>query len=398
MKVSSTKTEPSTSSRLRNAVFGGSVRKRLLTLMVLMGLAALGTGVAKANDLFNATLDQTGLTSQNNPCPVGWVVDATKTISGAYFDGGDSETWCNVLDPDGWGFFFKPFAGSLGPPADLLTVQLYQDNACTPDTKCTLSGYAAGEANYSGFFNTNSPAPQTLFFVEFLDAGGNGLVTNEYDLVANGLPNGGPGSMALLTTPQYTAPANTATVRVGAWIRNTYSTTGSQSFFVDAFDLETVAPAGSPVITSQPSGTTVAPGGTATITVVATGATAYQWQLYSTNLLNDPGHISGATGPTLTITGASAIDVGHYRVRVSNAVGAVYSTNAPLALVSINFYPVVPITGKIGDTYRVDYSTAVAPTTWIPLSTNKLTTSPQLVIDSSSPGSNTRFYRAVFLY
>ena len=61
-----------------------------------------------------------------------------------------------------------------------------------------------------------------------------------YDLIANGMPTTGPGSMALLTTPQYTAPNNTATVRVGAWIRNTYGTSGSQSFFVDCFDLETV--------------------------------------------------------------------------------------------------------------------------------------------------------------
>lgn len=48
-------------------------------------------------------------------------------------------------------------------------------------------------------------------------------------------------------------------------------------------------------------------------------------------------------------------------------------------------------------TYRVDYSTAVAPTTWIPLTTNKLTTSPQTIIDATSAGNNTRFYRSVFL-
>jgi hypothetical protein len=54
--------------------------------------------------------------------------------------------------------------------------------------------------------------------------------------------------------------------------------------------------------------------------------------------------------------------------------------------------------GKIGDTYRVDYATSLAPTTWIPLSTNLLTTSPQLVLDASSPGDKSRFYQAVFLY
>jgi hypothetical protein len=365
------------------------------SLLAALGLAAC-VSVSNANDLFNGTLDTIALQDQNNPTPVGWVVAGSKSVSGTFFDGGDSEPWCNVADLGGYGFFFKPFQGNQ-PAGDLLTVDLYQDNACTPGTKVTLSGYAAGEANYSGFFNTNAPAPQTVFFVEFLDGSGNGIITNTYNLIANGLPNGGPGSMALFTTPQYTAPANTATVRCGTSIRNVYGTTGAQSFFVDAFDLESVAPPGSPVITTQPTATTVSPGGTAHLSVVATGATTYQWQLYNTNISNG-GNISGATTANLTITGASASNVGHYRVRVGNASGALYSASVPLALVGISFYPVVPITGKIGDTYRVDYATAVAPTTWIPLSTNVLTTSPVLVVDPGSAGSNTRFYRAVFLY
>lgn len=372
--------------------------KPLRSAIAVLGLTAWATGVANGNVLFNATLDQIGITTQNNPCPIGWVVDAELSTSGGFFDGGDSETFCNVCDPGGYGFFFKPFQGSVGPPADLLTVQLYQDNPCTPGTMCTLSGYASCEANYSGLFTTNSPAPQTLFFVEFLDSSNNGLVTNVYDLIANGMPTTGAGNMALLTTPQDTAPNNTATVRVGAWIRNTYTTTGSQSFFVDCFDLETVAPSGSPVITTQPAQTTATPGSTVTLSVVATGATAYQWQLYDTNIVDVPGHISGSTTPTLTITGVSASDVGHYRVFVSNASGGVYSADAPLALDTLNFFPVIALDGKLGDTYRVDYSTAVAPTTWTPLSTNKLIISPQYIIDTTSPMNNTRFYREVFLY
>jgi hypothetical protein len=380
--------------------------KRLLILGSIICSLGLSITAATANDLFNANLDiidhiitqPDGRPGQNNPCPVGWNVDADKTISGLQFDGGDSEPWCNVQDTGGYGFFFKPFVGTAPPPADLLTVQLFQDNSCTPGTKCTLSGYAAGEANYSGFFTTNSPNPATLFVVAFLDGSGNLLASNVYNLVAAGLPNSGPPSMALFTTPQYTAPANTATVRVGASIFNVYSTGGSQSFFVDAFDLETVPAPGSPVINTQPAQATVSPGGNASFTVGATGATSYQWQLNNVNLANVPGHISGATGPTLTITGAGTADVGHYRVRVSNASGALYSASAPLAIQDIHFYPAVELTGKLGDTYRVDYSTAVNPTTWIPLATNKLTTTPQLFIDTGSPGSNKRFYRSVFLF
>ena len=374
--------------------------KRLLTLAAVAGLAVGGIRVANAtNVLFNGNLDQTGFTSQNNPCPIGWVVDASKSVSGAFFDGGDSETFCNVADPGGYGFFFKPFQGSVGPPADLLTVHLYQDNSATPGTKFTLSAYASCEANYSGLFTTNSPKPATVFFVEFLDSANSVLASNAFDLVANGLPTAGPGSMAQLTTPQYTAPSGTVTVRAGAAMFNTYGTSGGQSFFVDVFDLEAEAAPGAPVITNQPAQTTVSLGGTASFTVGVsnTAGVSYQWQLYNTNLSNT-GEFSGVDTKTLTVTGVSASDVGHYRVLVSNTAGSVFSADATLAIMGVGFYPVISITGKIGDTYRVDYSTKVDPTTWIPLSTNKLVTSPQLIIDTSSPGNNSRFYRAVFLY
>jgi hypothetical protein len=373
--------------------------RKPLTLITALSLVAWGAGVARANDLSNGNLDEVAISSQNNITPTGWTVDASKSISGQNFDGCSSEPWCNVQDPGGYGLFFKPFQGSQ-PDADLLTVHFYQDNPATPGTKFTLSGYAAGEPNYSGFFTTNTPVPQTLFFVEFLDAGGNGLVTNVYDLIAAGLPSGGPGSMVQLTTPQFTAPANTTTVRAGVSMINTYGTTGGQSFFADAFDLVSVAPPGSPVITSQPSSTTVAPGGNTAMTVGISNpaGASYQWQFYNTNISNG-GHWSGASTPTLTVTGASVSDVGHYRVLVSNGSGSVYSQAAALALQTLSISPVVTIQGKIGDTYRVDYSTIVAPTTWIPLSTNKLTISPQSIIDFSAPNSfnASRYYRSVYV-
>jgi hypothetical protein len=240
-----------------------------------------------------------------------------------------------------------------------------------------------------------------LSVIEFLDASSSVLASNGFDLVAAGLPNSGPGSMSsfLYTTPGVTAPPNTVTVRAGAFMLNAYGTSGGQSFFVDAFDLEAVAPPSAPVITNQPDQTTVALGATATFTVGVsnTAGVTYQWQHANVNLSNG-GNISGADQKTLIVTGVAASDVGHYRVLVSNGAGSVYSADATLAIVGLNFFPVMSITGKIGDTYRVDYSTKVDPTTWIPLSTNKLTTSPQMVIDTSSPMDNTRFYRAVFLF
>jgi hypothetical protein len=181
---------------------------------------------------------------------------------------------------------------------------------------------------------------------------------------------------------------------------NAYSTMGGQSFFVDNLVLNAIAPAGSPVVTNQPNAVTVAPGGTASFTVGVSNSAgiSYQWQLYNTNLVNGGG-ISGATSQTLTITGASAANVGHYRVRVSNSSGSTYSSSAPLALQSLSFFPVVVLTGKVGDTYRTDYATTLTPTPdWTPFSTNKLASATQMIIDSSSPGSNKRFYRSVFLH
>lgn len=367
---------------------------RLLTFIAAIGLFCLGNGVANANDLINPNLDTIAIGPQNNATPTGWSVDASKAVSGAHFDGCSSEPWCNVLGPSGQGLFFKPFQGSVG---DEITVHFYQDNPAAPGTKYTLSGYAAGEPNYSGFFATNTPAPATLFVVQFLDGSSTVIASNVFDLVANGLSSGGPGSMSQFTTPQFTAPAGTVTVRAGASMINTYGTGGGQSFFVDAFDLTSVAPPGAPVITNQPSHKTVSAGATTSFNVGVsnTAGVSYEWQLYATNLVNG-GSVSGATSPTLTITGVSASDVGHYRVRVTNGGGSVLSTEATLQIVGIGLYPAISIQGKIGDVNVVEYSTVLAPTTWIPLSTNLLTTSPQLLFDTTSPGPNTRFYRAVY--
>lgn len=393
------KTPSSKMQRRVSTPAGLPERSSLICSSVLVALA-LATGSASANLLFNGNLDQISISSQINPSPTGWIIDASKTKSGTFTDGADSETFCNVVDTNGYGLFFKPFQGNAST-GDLLTVKFYQDNSATPATKFTLSFYAAGEANYSGLFKTNSPNPQTLAVIEFLDSKGALLASNSFDMVAAGLPNGGPNSMASFhyTTPQVTAPANTVTVRAGCFIVDVYSTTGAQSFFTDGFDLESVAPPGSPIITTQPVQTSVAPGSNATFTVIVSNPTGvtYQWQHYGTNLV-DSTTISGSTTSTLTISKASVTDTGHYRVLVSNSSGSVYSDDVTLTLVDINLFPVISVSGKIGDTYRVDYATAVAPTNWIPLSTNVLSSSTQLIVDTTSPRVIDRFYRAVFLH
>src|SRR5262249_3125545 len=155
-----------------------------------------------------------------------------------------------------------------------------------------------------------------------------------------------------------------------------------------------ISPPGSPVITNQPQASTVSPGATAhfTVGVSNTAGVTYQW-LRGTMTLTDGGNISGANTASLTVTDVSTSDVGHYRVLVANPSGSVFSTDAPLAIQVLNFFPSVVLNGRIGDTYRVDYATDIAPTTWIPLATNKLTKSPFYFFDTTSPVPSHRFYR-----
>jgi hypothetical protein len=372
----------------------GTGMKRLLTLTAALGLVAWGTGVASANLLSNANLDTVSKGPQMLPTPTGWAVSSSKTISGTNSDGCSAETFANVCCTSGYGLFFKPFQGSQ-PSGDYINVLFFQDNPAIPGGKYTLSGYAAAEASYCGRFNTNSPAPQSLFVVQFLNSGGTVLASNAFDLAAAGLPVGTGGAATLFTTPQFTAPAGTATVRAGASMLNGYGTSGGQAFIVDSFDLEVEVPTGAPVITNQPSNLTVAVGGTAHFTVgVSNPPVSYQWQLDQTNISNG-GHLSGVTTATLTVAPASFADVGRYRVQVSNSGGSVFSSEATLTIVAND--PAVIIYGQTNDTYRVDYSAVVTPTTWIPLGTNVLTNSPQLIFDPTSPQPNTRFYRAIFL-
>ena len=366
-----------------------------LTLLAALGFAAWTTSVANANLLSNTNLDAISVGPQTLATPTGWSVSSSKTISGTNADGCSAETFANFCCTGGYGLFFKAFQG-VQSSGDLLNVLFFQDNPGVPGGKYTLSGYAAAEASYCGRFNTNTPAPQTLFVVQFLNSGGTVLASNVFDLAAAGLPNGTGAAATLFTTPQFTAPAGTATVRAGASMLNGYNNGGSQAFVVDVFDLEVEVPAGAPAITNQPANVIVAPGGTATFTVgVSNPPVSYQWQLDETNISNG-GHFSGVNGATLTVSPAGFADVGRYRVQVTNGGGSVTSSEATLTIVAND--PAVIVNGQTNDTYRVDYAAALAPQTWIPLSTNVLTNVQQRIIDPSTPQPNTRFYRAVFLH
>lgn len=87
-----------------------------------------------------------------------------------------------------------------------------------------------------------------------------------------------------------------------------------------------------PAITAQPAATTVADGATANFTVTATGDAplSYQWR-------RNGADIAGATGATLALSAPYAFNASNVDVAVSNAVGAIVSSNALL-----NVTPVAP--------------------------------------------------------
>lgn len=390
--------------------------KRLLSLIAVLALVACGTGVVQAQSipvLFNGDLNQITLADTPGNPPVGWTALGTLTISfpnGGWLDCEASEPWCNgAADPSltGYGIFIKAFEGSTNAvPSldDLASMYFYQDNPSSSNTSYTLSGYVGAGGTYSGYQQTNGIinnglAPVTALFVVFLDGSGGILQSNSYDLIAAGLQNlgGGPVPQTQYTTPSYTAPVGTVTVRAGLLMLNQWGGTAQPSLFADDFDLEATVAPGSPAVTTQPVAQTIALGGNAQFFVGTTPvATTYAWTRNGVTV-TDGGEFSGSTTATLTITGASSADVGHYQATVSNGSGLNRSVSVPLAFDNINLFPTVGITGTVGDSYEVDSAPSLSGP-WTKVTTVKLTSSPQYVVDYTLPVANGQFYRALFVH
>lgn len=83
------------------------------------------------------------------------------------------------------------------------------------------------------------------------------------------------------------------------------------------------------------------------------------------------------------------------RVRIARLNADVPS---PAAMLSLKMYAGLTISGQTGTTQRIEYTTNFAnPTLWRTLTDLSLSNPPQLFIDTSSPYSPRRFYRAVTL-
>ena len=238
--------------------------KRLARTALVIG--ALSVSAAKAQVLIGGSLNNGNLDRSHAtevvpgfflPQPNVWVYAGSRTISGPYQDGLDSEPWAgpaptpvttdNFLNPpfpegagntatDGdAGIFFKPFGGNSTDGA--ANISLYQDVPATPGKQYKLRGWAGGEANTLGGH---------VFALDFLSAANAVLNTAQIDLNAAGLltPNGQPFNYKEFSV-QGIAPAGTATVRARVSLTDGMSNPagGGQAFVVDDFTLEVPEPA-----------------------------------------------------------------------------------------------------------------------------------------------------------
>jgi hypothetical protein len=259
MKRPTPEVELPSANQLRNDVFGCSVMK-LLPALLVVGLLACGSSVAKAQILIGGSINNGNLDRTYAqeivpgfflPKPIIWINEGFRTISGPYEDEMSSEPWAgpaptpvttdgnlNPPHPEGHGgpdggVFFKPFTGN--PTVGAATGHLYQDNPATPGLIYLLTGWAGAEAN--------ALMGDAVFALEFLDAGNSVLAGSAQLSLWPTLtsPNGEP-----FNYKQYsliaTAPAGTVNVRARVSMIDAMANPlgGGQAFVVDDFELSVI--------------------------------------------------------------------------------------------------------------------------------------------------------------
>jgi hypothetical protein len=155
----------------------------------------------------------------------------------------------------------------------------------------------------------------------------------------------------------------------------------------------TVISPSAPSVVSGPMSQTVMTGGTASFSVTVSGTSpfTYQWRWNGSTL-------SGAVGPSFSISDVQPEDAGNYDVIVGNSIGSTRSPRAILTVVTQANRPTLTATKSNfsfnsvgGASYVVEYNTNLASSIWRPLSTNA-GTGGQMTIPDSVNFSN-RFYR-----
>jgi uncharacterized repeat protein (TIGR03803 family) len=159
--------------------------------------------------------------------------------------------------------------------------------------------------------------------------GSNALMFYQWQYDGSNLTDNGnmSGSVTTNLTIANVSPANVGTYSV------IVSNAAGTAFSSNA--LLTIMPS-LPIFTEQPTNQTSLPGQTVTFTVATVGTHpfSYRWRDNGTNL-SDNAIISGSSNVTLTLNNVSPANAGIYSVVVSNALGAVTSSNAVLEVDSV---------------------------------------------------------------
>ncbi|MGA2177039.1 MAG: choice-of-anchor tandem repeat GloVer-containing protein [Verrucomicrobiota bacterium] len=162
-----------------------------------------------------------------------------------------------------------------------------------------------------------------------------------------------------------------------------------------------------PQITTQPANQTAFAGASVVFSVAVFGASplSYQWQENGNNL-TDGGNVSGSTSRILTLSDITANNAGSYSVIVSNALGAVTSTNATLVVETPPVFQSAAQAGGAltltwsaspGQSYQVQSTTNLASPNWISVG-GALTATNSSMSASYGIGSNSQqFYRILLL-
>jgi hypothetical protein len=152
-----------------------------------------------------------------------------------------------------------------------------------------------------------------------------------------------------------------------------------------------------PVITQPPLSRTLSAGANTLLSFALTGdgPFAYQWRLNHAPL-------SGATNPTLLLTGVTPAQAGRYEVAVTGPGGAVTSAPASVALFGLEFaagsggpLPLLILDGAPGTSYRLEHSWNLSPSNWNLLAPVTLGGSRFYCVDTMDTNRFMRFYRAV---
>jgi alpha-tubulin suppressor-like RCC1 family protein len=192
-------------------------------------------------------------------------------------------------------------------------------------------------------------------------------------------------------------PAMTNVFR--GWTGDAAGTTNPLTLVLDAskFVIANFSPVTNPAIARQPQGRTLGAGQNTFLSVELTGdgPFSYQWRFNGTPL-------RGATNSILVLTNFAVSNAGVYAVEVASPFGTVISSNASVALFSLEAaqaggltFPLLILDGAVGTSYDLEYCQDLVPTNWLFLDRVTLEEAQGYWVDDPMEDHPRRFFRAI---